>query len=151
MIGSAVYSYEGIAIVLPLYDVTTKPELYPRILFIVLTTVFVLYSFFGEFGYFVWGPLQLDNNPLVTMVLPEGWLVYIIKIAFSLNLIITCPLQQYPMNLIIESYIFSNMAKGPQRMWFKNILRTIISGLSIVLTVFIGDTLYYIYTLIMIN
>lgn len=55
MIGSAVYAYEGIGVVLPLLDVTEKPELFPKILFLVLSTVFFLYTGFGEYCYFVYG------------------------------------------------------------------------------------------------
>ncbi len=57
MIGSAVYSYEGIGVVLPLLEVTEKPEMYPKILFYVLLTVMVLYVGFGEFCLFVYGDL----------------------------------------------------------------------------------------------
>lgn len=68
MIGSAIYAYEGIGVVIPLLDVTEKPELFPKILFLVLCTVFGLYTLFGEFCYFVYG----DNlkDPLITANLP---------------------------------------------------------------------------------
>ena len=55
MIGSAVYSYEGIGVILPLLEVTEKPEQYPKILTYVLITVMVLYVGFGEFCLSVYG------------------------------------------------------------------------------------------------
>jgi proton-coupled amino acid transporter len=90
MIGSAVYAYEGIGVVIPLLDVTEKPEVFPKILLCVLCTVFGLYTFFGEFCYFVYGSSL--TNPLITANLPQGWLVWIVKIFFCINLVITCPL-----------------------------------------------------------
>lgn len=90
MIGSAVYAYEGIGVVIPLLDVTEKPDLFPKILLLVLCTVFGLYTFFGEFCYFVYGDKL--NDPLITANLPLGIVVYLVKIFFSLNMIITCPL-----------------------------------------------------------
>jgi proton-coupled amino acid transporter len=47
MVGFSVYSYEGIGIILPIMDLTAKPEHYPKILFAVLTTVMVTYVGFG--------------------------------------------------------------------------------------------------------
>lgn len=90
MIGSAVYSYEGIGVILPLLEVTEKPELYPKILFYVLLTVMVLYVSFGEFCLFVYG--NLIQLPLITENLPSGVVVWIIKIFFSINLFFTYPL-----------------------------------------------------------
>lgn len=90
MIGSAVYSYEGIGVVLPLLEVTEKPELYPKILFYVLLTVLVVYVGFGEFCLFVYGDLL--KLPLITFNLPEGYVVWIIKVFFSINLVFTYPL-----------------------------------------------------------
>jgi proton-coupled amino acid transporter len=55
MIGSAVYSYEGIGVVLPLLEVTQKPEMYPKILLYVLLTVMILYVSFGEYCLFIYG------------------------------------------------------------------------------------------------
>jgi len=68
MIGSAVYSYEGIGVVLPLLEVTQKPEMYPKILLYVLLTVMILYVSFGEYCLFIYGeklktPLITDNLP----------------------------------------------------------------------------------------
>jgi proton-coupled amino acid transporter len=108
MIGSAVYAYEGFGTILPLLDVAEKPELFERTLFMVLATVFVLYTSFGTYCYFVYGDQLVD--PLITANLqPQGLLVYIIKVAFSINLVLTFPLTVYPANIIIESYLFGDM------------------------------------------
>ena len=90
MIGSSITAFEGIGIVLPLLDITEKPELYPRILFAVLITVFFLYCFFAEFNYFAYG--DLITEPLITALLPTGIIVYLVKNFFTLNMIITFPL-----------------------------------------------------------
>ena len=57
MIGSAVYSYEGIGVVLPLLEVTAKPEIYNKILLYVLLTVMILYVSFGQYCLFIYGDL----------------------------------------------------------------------------------------------
>jgi solute carrier family 36 (proton-coupled amino acid transporter) len=91
MIGSAVYSYEGIGVVLPLLEVTEKPEMYPKILFYVLLTVMALYVSFGEYCLFIYGEKLV--TPLITDNLPPGSVVvYLIKVFFSINLVFTYPL-----------------------------------------------------------
>lgn len=139
MIGSAVYSYEGIGVVLPLLEVTEKPELYPKILFYVLLTVMLLYVGFGEFCLFVWG--HLVEKPLITENLPSGAVVWIIKIFFSINLIFTYPLQLHPASIIIESYLYGDMPKCKKRMWLKNLDRTIIVAFTVVFCISLGDSL----------
>jgi len=64
MIGSAVYAYEGFGTILPLLDVAEKPELFSRTLFMVLATVFVVYTSFGAYCYVIYGKTLVD--PLIT-------------------------------------------------------------------------------------
>ena len=137
MIGSSVYSYEGIGVILPLLEVTEKPELYPKILFYVLLTVMVVYVCFGEFCLFVYG--DLIQKPLITSNLPSGVVVWIIKIFFSINLFFTYPLQLFPANIIIESYLFGKMDKSKKRQWLKNLTRTILILFTIVFCISMGD------------
>lgn len=140
MIGSAVYSYEGIGVVLPLLEVTQKPEMYPRILFYVLLTVMLLYVSFGEYCLFIYGDLL--QTPLITDNLPkEGIVVYLIKILFSINLVFTYPLQLHPASTIIESYLFRGMNKSPKRMWLKNLSRTILVLFTVIFCLSLGNSL----------
>lgn len=69
IIGSAIYSYEGIGVVLPIIEVTEDPKKFPKILLAVLLTNMILYTGFGEFCLFVFGN-ELDGKPLITMNLP---------------------------------------------------------------------------------
>ena len=139
MIGSAVYSYEGIGVVLPLMEVTQKPEIYNKILFYVLLTVMLLYVSFGEYCLFIYG--ELLKTPLITDNLPQNAVVYVIKIFFSINLVFTYPLQLHPASIIIESYIFKGMPKSPKRMWLKNLLRTILVMFTVIFCLSLQNSL----------
>lgn len=139
MIGSAVYSYEGIGVVLPLLEVTQKPEMYPKILFYMLLTVMLLYVSFGEYCLFVYGDLL--QTPLITDNLPQNAVVYIIKIFFSINLVFTYPLQLHPASVIIESYLFRGMPKTLKRQWLKNLTRTILVLFTVIFCLSLGDSL----------
>ena len=114
MIGFSVYSYEGIGIILPILDCTSRPEHYPKILLAVLTTVMVSYIGFAEFCMFTYGD-EL-TKPLITSNLPRGSVfIYFIKLAFCFNLFFTYPLVIYPANMIIESYVYAKMEKSKKR------------------------------------
>ena len=79
----------------------------------------ILYTGFGEFCLFVWGN-ELEGKPLITMNLPQGPIVWVIKCLYSVNIVISIALQAYPANVIVESYIYKNMAKGPVKTWLIN-------------------------------
>lgn len=55
MIGFAVYCYEGVGIILPVFEITSKPELYRWVLVAVMLTVVISYLLFGELCYFIYG------------------------------------------------------------------------------------------------
>jgi proton-coupled amino acid transporter len=119
VIGFAIYSYEGIGVILPVRDITAKPEIYNKILLAVLLTVFFLYVFFGELCYVVYGD-KLKFFPIILDVLPKEPLynfaiISTVRVLFCINLIFTYPLVIYPANIIIESYLFGNMPKTKKR------------------------------------
>ena len=64
MIGSAVYAYEGFGTILPLLDVAERPDIFEKTLFLVLATVFTLYTSFGVYCYLIYGSNLVD--PLIT-------------------------------------------------------------------------------------
>ena len=50
------------------------------------------------------------------------------------NLCITYPLNIYPTNTVIESYLFKGWPKSWKRKWSKNIFRVIVVAATVVLT-----------------
>lgn len=69
VIGSAIYSFEGIGVVMPIIEVTENPKQFPKIVLCVLLTNMILYTGFGEFCLFVWGD-EIEGKPLITQNLP---------------------------------------------------------------------------------
>ena len=55
MIGFAIYSYEGIGIVLPVWQITKDKKNYFKILVLVFFTVVIFYILFGEISYLAYG------------------------------------------------------------------------------------------------
>lgn len=69
MMGSAIYSFEGIGVVIPILEVTENPKQFPKILLAVMLTSAILFTGFGEYCLFVYGN-EMDGKPLITMLLP---------------------------------------------------------------------------------
>lgn len=120
MIGSAIYAFEGIGVVIPIIEVTENPKQFPKILLAVLITDMILYTSFGEYCLFVYGD-ELEGKPLITMILKKGLLVWTIKILYSFNVIATITLQAFPANRILESYIYKGMKTSLMKTWLINL------------------------------
>lgn len=117
-IGSMVYSYEGVGVILPVYEVAENPEKVKKILGYVLTTVLAIYLFFGFTILFTYGDfLQFDSIITETISRDEGtskidYFLICVKVAFSFNLIFSYPLVIYPANMVLEDNIYKGWPKS---------------------------------------
>jgi proton-coupled amino acid transporter len=119
-IGSSIYSFEGIGVVIPILDVTANPKQFPKILLGVMLTSLILFTGFGEFCLFVYGT-ELDKKPLITMNLPDGPVIWTLKAVFSINVIVSISICAFPANNIIESYVFKSMKSSSKKDWLINL------------------------------
>jgi len=143
-IGFAVYAYEGIGMILPVQDITAKPEQYTYVVISVISVTCAIYIFFGLFCNISWGD-QL-TTPLITDQLTSGdiapvWVGQLIQILYTLNLLFSFPLVLYPTIMINENYLFDNWGKTPKRQWFKNLERFLQVGFVVGLTISLGNKL----------
>jgi proton-coupled amino acid transporter len=141
MIGSAIYSFEGVGVVLPILDVCEDKSKFPKILFAVMVTNVILYSFFGEYCLFVYGKSELEGKPLLTMNLPNIPLVWGIKALFCINVIVSVSLVCFPANNITEGYVFKNLKESRKKYWIINLQRTLIIAVAIVCCIGLGNSL----------
>ena len=104
-VGFAIYSYEGIGIVMPVLAKARKPEEFNKSLVAAIVTLCALYVFFGELTSLTYGS-NLTEPFITEMLPPKNWIVCAIKVAFTGNLICSYPITIKPTNDIIESYLF---------------------------------------------
>lgn len=141
-VGLAAYTFEGIGIIIPVMETTSRPDLYPMVLAAVFIFLSTFYVFFGNFTYFVYGATQLETSPLITDLLPATKApVLIIYIIWIINLIFTYPLVLHPAITVVESYLFKKMQKSTKKTWLQNLSRTVLVGLTVVLSVSLLETL----------
>jgi proton-coupled amino acid transporter len=143
VIGFAVYSYEGVGVVLPIMEITEKPEHYKKVLVAVMLTVLISYVGFGELTYMVYGnnvqDIIISNLPTDTtfnLAFVSSLIVF-----FCINLVFTYPLVIYPANIILESYMFGHMKKSKKKMWLINLYRAGMVLFTVVISLSMGDSL----------
>jgi solute carrier family 36 (proton-coupled amino acid transporter) len=131
-LGTAIYTFEGIGIVLPVKDTCKNPQDYPKILTTMMVFLIVIFIIFGLFNYFSYGAAALSTAPLITRLLPTGSLpVEIILLLFIVNLFISYPLVIHPANMILEGALYSKMPQSKIRKWLKNSNRAILTAITI--------------------
>ncbi len=91
-------------------------------------------------GLFIWGD-AMKHTPLITEMLERGWAVYLIKCLYSINVFISISLQQFPANIIAESYLFAKMKSSWLKVWLINFLRLFILAACIIICLLLGDKL----------
>lgn len=138
-IGLAVYAFEGIGLVIPVYDITENKKMYPKIVIACILTCCSTFIWFSLFCIGAWGK-DLDS-PLVTDRLPQGPITYIIKIFFMFMLIVSYPLQMYPVHIIIENILYDGWPKSMKRQWSKNFSRSLLVLVSCLFTKALGNKL----------
>ena len=87
-IGFALYSFEGIGIVMPVLQCCSTPDRFIRILISAMCTLTAIYILFGTIVYLAFGSNMTE--PISTEILPkESPIVLLTKTIFCFNLIIS--------------------------------------------------------------
>eukprot|EP00010_Vexillifera_abyssalis_P005697 CAMPEP_0201561298 /NCGR_PEP_ID=MMETSP0173_2-20130828/78726_1 /ASSEMBLY_ACC=CAM_ASM_000268 /TAXON_ID=218659 /ORGANISM="Vexillifera sp., Strain DIVA3 564/2" /LENGTH=275 /DNA_ID=CAMNT_0047975797 /DNA_START=112 /DNA_END=936 /DNA_ORIENTATION=- len=109
MLGTAVYAYEGIGVVIPCETSMRQPERFSRVLFAVMGFSIVNYCIFGLIPYLTFGS---DTSDVITENMhalssqSSTWLVlsYMVQVALVLAIIGTYPMQLFVVIDILEEW-----------------------------------------------
>jgi proton-coupled amino acid transporter len=136
VLGSAIFSFEGIGLLMPVQNLTEDKEDFKRIFKNVMITCAALYSGIGLFAVLVWGD---GTQQLVMENLPLNGFTWAIKVLYCLNLMFTFPLQLYPINTMIEDHLFKEWPKSRKRQASKNLTRTLLVALTALACLSLGN------------
>ncbi|CAK9780712.1 hypothetical protein CC85DRAFT_264664 [Cutaneotrichosporon oleaginosum] len=122
LIGTAVFAFEGIGLVIPITETMKEPQKFPRALSGVMLFVAVLFSAFGILGYAAYGS---DVQTVVLVNLPQDEkFVQGSQFLYSIAILLSIPLQLFPAVRIMETGLFSRSGKHNRRVkWQKNVFR----------------------------
>ncbi|RKP11417.1 transmembrane amino acid transporter protein-domain-containing protein, partial [Piptocephalis cylindrospora] len=123
-IGTAVYSFEGIGLVIPITESMRQPEKFPRVLVITLSIVLTLFLSVGMLSYATFGD---KTQTMVVNNMPQNsGVVSAIQILYAIAIIFSVPLQMFPAIVILEKGGFGPSRSGRVSMkwkWSKNLFR----------------------------
>lgn len=125
-IGTAIFAFEGIGLIIPVQDSMRHPEKFPLVLGMVIITITILMISIATIGYLAYGE---DIQTVILLNLPQtNFFVNLIQFFYSLAILLSTPLQLFPAIGIIEKRIFKRSKSGKfntKVKWFKNFFRTI--------------------------
>jgi len=129
--GIAVFGFEGINLAIPIQSSMKNPKAYPRMLDMSLLTVGSLYILFGTLGYLFFGEC---TDPIITKNLPTAnGIVTVVKIALIVELLLSYPVQLFPVTLIIENGLEKYLTS--RKTVKQNILRFLVVAFTIAVSV----------------
>ncbi|GAA6032904.1 hypothetical protein JCM8097_000041 [Rhodosporidiobolus ruineniae] len=126
LIGTAVFAFEGIGLIIPVQEAMREPKRLPRVLTGVMFGVMILFAGAGTLAYLTYG----DKIQTVVFVnLPQDdKFVNASQFLYSLAILLSTPLQLFPAVRIMENGLFSPHRSGkssPKVKWEKNAFRAL--------------------------
>jgi len=125
LIGTAVFSFEGIGLVIPITDSMREPHKFPRALSRVMIFLTVLFAGAGVLAYAAYGS---KVETVVILNLPQDQkFVQVVQFLYSVAILLSIPLQLFPAVRIMENGLFTRSGKHSWRVkWQKNAFRFLV-------------------------
>ncbi|KAK9761175.1 hypothetical protein K7432_014108 [Basidiobolus ranarum] len=125
-IGTALFSYEGIGLVLPIVNSMKEPKRFPVVLSSVIVAVTVIFVTVGAMSYSAFGD---KTETIVLLNMPAGHPMTItVQFLYVAAILLTLPLMLFPAIDIFEEGIFGTKSGGTSNMvkWQKNLFRILL-------------------------
>lgn len=159
-VGTAIFAFEGIGLIIPVQDSMRHPEKFPMVLGLVIMSSTLLFITIASVGYLAYGSLI---ETVILLNLPQrNVFVNLIQFFYSLAIMLSTPLQLFPAIKIIENKVFPKFTKiyvkkddnttdvelrpnsgklSWKVKWLKNFVRAVIVALVILMAYFGADRL----------
>jgi proton-coupled amino acid transporter len=121
-IGTAIFTFEGIGLIIPIQTGMKDPRKFPSVLGGVMVVITVIFVSMGALSYAAYGS---KTKTVVILNMPQdNHFVNGVQFIYSLAILLSTPLQIYPAIEITSQQLFSRTGKyNPWIKWKKNIFR----------------------------
>lgn len=121
-IGTAIFTFEGIGLIIPIQESMKKPAQFGPVLAGVMVGITVVFVSMGALCYAAYGS---EVKTVVILNLPQdSKFVNGVQLLYSLAILLSTPLQLFPAIRILENGLFVRSGKHDTRIkWQKNIFR----------------------------
>ncbi|KAI8975741.1 transmembrane amino acid transporter protein-domain-containing protein [Mycotypha africana] len=139
MIGTAVFSFEGIGMVLPIVGGMRSPKKFPMVLNLGMAICTLVFTLIGTIGYIAYGDITQAS---VVANIPRIPLSIAVQLLYAIAMILTSPFMLYPPLTIVEKYIFKHRSgrKSLAVKWAKNLIRSLIPIICAAISFGVGSS-----------
>ena len=124
-IGSAIFTFEGIGLILPIQSSMAQPEKFSRLLYLVMIIITIIFTSIGFLCYATFG--SQTSIEIISNYPQTSELVNTVQFLYSMAVLVGTPVQLFPASRIIETSLFGERASGKRSQamkWKKNGFRT---------------------------
>lgn len=129
-IGSCIFTFEGIGLILPIQSSMAKPQNFEWLLALVMFLITIIFTSVGALCYATFGT---DTNIEVIDNFPQSSrLVNAVQFLYAIAVLVGTPVQLFPAIRILENRLFYRATSGkkdPATKWKKNAFRTFLAVL----------------------
>ncbi|KAI4156689.1 MAG: hypothetical protein L6R39_001055 [Caloplaca ligustica] len=129
-IGSSIFTYEGIGLILPIQASMAEPGKFPRLLYIVMVIITIIFASVGTLCYATFG--SSTRVEIISNYPQTSKLVNAVQFLYSIAILVGTPVQLFPATRIIETKVFGERVSGKKSSsikWKKNAFRTFLTAL----------------------
>ncbi|KAF9111547.1 neutral amino acid transporter [Mortierella sp. AM989] len=139
-IGTAVFTFEGIGLIIPITESMKEPEKFPKVLTGVMIGITVLFTSLGALSYAAFGS---KTETVVLLNLPQkSHMVQTVQALYSIAIMLSIPLQLFPAIRIMETGIFTRSGKYNMLVkWQKNFFRVLALFACAAIAIWAGENL----------
>lgn len=121
-IGTAIFTFEGIGLIIPIQESMADPKKFPKVMFVIMIIITSLFTVMGAVSYAAYGS---KTETVVLLNLPQdNKLVNGVQFLYSMAIMLSTPLQIFPAIKILENGLFARSGKyNPYIKWQKNSFR----------------------------
>ncbi|KAI0121155.1 transmembrane amino acid transporter protein-domain-containing protein [Xylariales sp. AK1849] len=123
MIGSAIFTFEGIGLILPIQSAMAKPEKFEPLLGSIMVIITIIYTSVGALCYATFG--NNTNIEIINNYPQDSRFVNAVQFLYSIAVLAGNPVQLFPALRILEGRIFGKHSgkKSVKTKWIKNAFR----------------------------
>ncbi|KAK5992967.1 Vacuolar amino acid transporter 3 [Cladobotryum mycophilum] len=124
--GSAIFTFEGIGLIMPIQASMKKPQQFRGLLYLVMVIITIIFASVGALCYATFG--ENTKIQIISNYPQDSPIVNAVQFLYTMAVLAGEPVQLFPAVRILETSIFGELATGKRSLaikWQKNVLRTI--------------------------
>lgn len=125
-IGSAIFTFEGIGLILPIQSSMKEPQRFEGLLYTVMIIITIIFGSVGALSYATFG--DKTTVEIISNFPQDSKLVNAVQFLYSLAVLAGDPVQLFPAMRILEGSIFGHRSgkQNTKTKWKKNAFRTLL-------------------------